>query len=624
VGQHMVEQLDYNIKLLEKREDGCNYKIDVTIPMSFGWIDDVYYCVQNDVFNNCFKINHNYNDQENVHFQSEVFLKTSAIYRTYFTFTANGKRLYLFKDGKILDYPDNNSLDKISVNFDTPEWAKGAMMYHIFVDRFNRGSKEKLKPIGKRNVHKSFNEPFKDGPDKNGNWNVDFYGGDLLGIVDKLDYIASLGTDIIYLSPIVESQSNHRYDTADYENVDPYVGTNEDLKLLCDEAHKRGMKIVLDAVFNHTGDDSKYFNRYFTYDSQGAKQDPNGYYGTFYKKTIKDNELQFWYWWGFENLPVCDGTSKTWQDYIYGENGIIDKWFNLGIDGLRLDVADELSDKFIEGIRKAVKRNKEDGLIIGEVWKNAMRMNRTYISSGKGMDSHMDYPLVDALIRYFKYTDTDKLRYIIQDMLNEYPKGSIETMMNFTSTHDISRPIDIFGSKEFDYYKEWAWDILHERNKEEDYKYFNDFKMTKEEIKKGKELFKTYLFCLNFMPGILSIFYGDEAGVLGLGNILNRQPYPWGKEDRDLVGFVKMLGSIRKEEKFLKKADMEIVAITPDYFMFERTSNEGDALITVNRTEDKKKIIIPSKYETPNTMYTLNNSHKKILTPYGGNAIIKR
>ena len=129
----------------------------------------------------------------------------------------------------------------------------------------------------------------------------------------------------------------------------------------------------------------------------------------------------------------------------------------------------------------------------------------------------MDYPLVDALIRYFKYEDVTKLRYIIQDMLNEYPKGSIDTIMNFTSTHDISRPINIFGSKEFSEYSEWAWNVIHE-----DYNYLNNYQMSQEEYDKGKEIFMTYLFCLNFMPGILSIFYGDEAGVMGLGNLLNR------------------------------------------------------------------------------------------------------
>ena len=628
----MEEQLDYTIKLinkknnelLDKQVDGCAYKVDVVIPMKYGWLDDLYLCVSSDKFNHCFKIPFDHNDEKNVHFSGKIFLETRAIYRTYFTVTCNGRRFYLNKNRQITDFLDNNAIDKLSVNFDTPEWAKGAMMYHIFVDRFKRGSKHHLKPM-KNRIIKSWDEGAKDGPNIDGNWNNEFFGGDLEGIIQKLDYIQSLGTDIIYLSPIVKSQSNHRYDAADYETVDPYAGTNEDLKRLCDEAHKRGMKIVLDAVFNHTGNDSKYYNEYGNYKTTGAWQDKESYYGSFYRKHYGDDgRVYFDHWWGMPNLPVCDGCSKNWQDYIYGENGVIDQWFALGIDGLRLDVADELTDEFIEGIRRAVKRNKEDGFILGEVWKNAMRMNRTYISSAKAMDSQMDYPLVDALMRYIKYSDVTKLRYIIQDMLNEYPKASIETLMNFSSTHDISRPLDIFGSREFDFYTEWVWDTLHRRENKDDYVYFNNFKLTPEERAKGKELFKTYLFCLNFMPGILSIFYGDEVGVEGLGNILNRQPYPWGNEDMELLQFVRNLGSIRKNEQFLRKADMNIVDINNDYFMFERTSNDGDALITINRTPDKKKIVLPSKYETPNSLYTLNKSTKKILTPYGGNAIIKR
>lgn len=628
----MEEQLDYSIKLinpknnelLDKQVDGCAYKVDVVIPMSYGWLDDLYLCVSSDKFNYCFKIPFDHNDEKNVHFSGDIFLETRAIYRTYFTVTCNGRRFYLNKNRQITDFLDNNAIDKLSVNFDTPEWAKGAMMYHIFVDRFKRGSKHRLKPM-KNRIIKSWDEGAKDGPNIDGNWNNEFFGGDLEGIIQKLDYIQSLGTDIIYLSPIVKSQSNHRYDAADYETVDPYAGSNEDLKRLCDEAHKRGMRIVLDAVFNHTGNDSKYYNEYGNYKTTGAWQDKESYYGSFYRKHYGDDgRVYFDHWWGMPNLPVCDGCSKNWQDYIYGENGVIDQWFALGIDGLRLDVADELTDEFIEGIRRAVKRNKEDGFILGEVWKNAMRMNRSYISSAKAMDSQMDYPLVDALMRYIKYSDVTKLRYIIQDMLNEYPKASIETLMNFSSTHDISRPLDIFGSREFDFYTEWVWDTLHRRENADDYVYFNNFQLTPEERAKGKELFKTYLFCLNFMPGILSIFYGDEVGVEGLGNILNRQPYPWGNEDMELLQFVRNLGSIRKNEQFLRKADMNIVDINNDYFMFERTSNDGDALITINRTPDKKKIVLPSKYEAPNSLYTLNNSTKKILTPYGGNAIIKR
>ena len=611
-------QQGYTIKLKESNNAGSTFEVTVIVPRSLGWLDDMYMVTQTYQGQNSFKISFDREEGDYVVFKNDVFLYTSAVYRLFFTFTANRERKYLDKNMDVVSYLENNNLDKLSVNFDTPEWAKGAIMYHIFVDRFKRGSRKHMKKMPHRDI-KKWDDPLIAGPNENGEWNVDFYGGDLKGIIDKLEYIKSLGTDILYLSPVVKSQSNHRYDTGDYETVDPYAGTNEDLKKLCDKAHLLNMKVVLDAVFNHTGNDSKYFNELGSYDNIGAYQDINSYYGSFYRTWYNSGKTYFDYWWGMQNLPVCNGNSKNWQEYIYGRNGVIDKWFELGIDGLRLDVADELTDEFIEGIRTAVKRNKEDGLIIGEVWKNAMRMGRGYIASGKGMDTQMDYPLVDALMRYFKFSDVHKLSYIIQDMLNEYPKGTIDTLMNFTSTHDISRPINIFGSDEFKEYSEWVFN-----NYINDPDYVNKFELTPEQYEKGKEIFKTYLFTLNFMPGMLSIFYGDERGITGLGNLLNRQPIDWKSCDGNLLRFCQSIGRVRNKEPFLKTADLKMIDINNNYMMFERNSNEGDALIAVNRTPEDQPISVPSHYEKYNHVYRLYKSQDKNLTPYGGIAIIRK
>lgn len=617
-----MKEQDYNIKMINQSDNGANYRIDVRIPMSAGWIEDVYFCTVKDGKNFNYKLKHQKNDNEYVYFGADVFLETCGVYRYFFQFKANGYERFLDRDSYLSNYLSNNKLGKLSVNFETPEWAKGALMYHIFVDRFNRGSKEPLEVKPRRNIYPSFDTPLNPGPDKDGIWNNDFYGGDLKGITEKLSYIKSLGTDIIYLSPIFESQSNHRYDTGDYENVDPYCGNNEDLKELCDKAHSMGMKIVLDSVFNHTGNDSKYYNEFGSYNSIGACQDINSYYGSFYRKHYgKDGKLYNDHWWGMPNLPVCDGSSKNWQQYIYGENGVIDKWFDLGIDGLRLDVADELSDTFIEEIRNAVHRNKKDGLILGEVWKNPMRMGRGYILSGKGMDSVMDYSLIDALIRYYKYADTYKLGYIIQDILNEYPKDTIDTLMNFTSTHDISRAINIFANYDFNEYEEWVWKPF-----DESLSHAKNYNLCSEEIKKAKEILKSYTFGLDFLPGIFSIFYGDEVGVQGYGNLMNRQPFPWNNMDKDLLNHFKYLGSVRKDNEFLKTADLNVVDITKNYFMFERTSENGDALIAVNRTPDDTNIFIPPKYDGTDISktYSLNKSKKTSLSPYGGISLIKK
>jgi len=604
----------FNIEEIESFDDSKNYHILVELPMN-AWIEDMYFVIQN---GNQFKLHHKENKDGKVYFETYVNLPTKAVYSYYFSYFADGYPRIHKKESKVNNFITYYNY-KMSVNYDVPKWAEGEMMYHIFVDRFNRGSKEEMNEMPRRMIHKSWDEEMFIGPDKEGIWNNDFYGGDLKGIEEKLDYIKSLGCNILYLSPIVWSQSNHRYDTADYENVDPYAGCNDDLKNLCDEAHKKGMKIVLDAVFNHTGNDSKYFNEYGSFESDGAFNNPNSKYSSFYRKYYANGKTYYDYWWGMTNLPVCDGNSFEWQNYILGKDGVIDKWFELGIDGLRLDVADELTDDFIEKIRVAVKRNKEDGFILGEVWKNPMRMGRGYIESGKGMDSVMNYPLIDALIRYFKYADVDKLLYTINDIKNEYPTGTINTLMNFTSTHDISRPITIFGAPyEFSEYSEWAWN-----NVNTDCNHCKKFMLSENDYEKGKEIYQAYVSTLAFMPGILSIFYGDEVGVQGLGNLANRKTYPWGKEDKSLLNFFRSIGNIRINEKFLKNADINILKINRDFLMFERVEEKEKALIAVNRTSEDKDFEVPSEYEKSVPIYTLKKSMAGHLGPYGVFALKK-
>ena len=615
----MSSEFLYSITPVEKHDNGNKYLINVEVPLDRYWYDDMYIVIEKGNEKIPVKLNHKENRDGKIYFEGEVFLDTRAIYRYYFSYYKDGKLCFHKKKDIVKHNPIRDEMFKMSVNYDVPDWAKGKIMYHIFVDRFNRGSSEKMIPMDRRNIHEDWNESMQIGPDKDGIWNNDFYGGDLKGIIDKLDYIESLGVSILYLSPIVWSQSNHRYDTSDYEKVDPYAGVNEDLKLLCDEAHKRGMKVVLDAVFNHTGSDSKYFNKFGNFDEVGAYQSNDSKYSSFFRKHYHNGKEYFDYWWGFDNLPECNGNSFEWREYILGEGGVIDLWFSLGIDGLRLDVADELTDDFIEGIRTAVKRNKEDGFILGEVWKNPMRMGRGYIESGRGMDSVMNYPLVDALLRYFKYGDVHKLSYIINDMLNEYPEETIYALMNFTSTHDISRALNMLGCEsEFSPYKEWYWDPV-----DNSHEHCKDYKMSKEDLIRAKEIYKAYISALAFLPGNLSIFYGDEAGIEGLGNLANRKTYPWGEEDKDLVEFFTDIGKVRVNNKFLEQADLNVFKINRDYFMFERVSGEDKMLFAVNRTDNDVDFKVPDEYSDGEDVYVLKKSRKGHLGPYGSVAIKK-
>ena len=609
-----LKNIKYEIKKISSNDDYGVYKVIIKVPMSLGWIERMKFITECSNRRDAHQLHHIKNENNYVYFEGDISLETKAIYHYYFSFEANHHFIY-YKNKNIENFQSVSRDDmwKLSVNYHVPSWAKGKIMYHIFVDRFYRGSDKPLPKMPNRIIHNSWNEDVKIGPDENNRWNTDFYGGNLKGITEKLDYIKSLGVSILYLSPIVESQSNHRYDTADYENVDPYAGCNDDLKNLCDEAHKRGIKVILDAVFNHTGNDSKYFNEYGNYKELGAFQSKDSKYYSFYRKHEANNHIYFDYWWGMKNLPVCDGNSKEWQDYIYGEGGIIDKWFSLGIDGLRLDVADELTDNFIEGIRRAVKRNKEDGFILGEVWKNPMRMNRGYIESGKGMDSVMNYELVNALIRYFKYADVHLLKDRFKELINEYPNDTLLSLMNFTSTHDITRAINIFSCNEFQYGGEWAWDL-----NSDDRNYQKNYKLSKEDYEFGKRVYMAYLYTLCFLPGNLSIFYGDEIGMEGLGNLANRRAFTWNKIDYDILSFVKRIGNIRNNEKYLEQAKLELFDINDKLLYFKRINDNIESLTIVNRTNDKQKLLLPKEYEYERYYYPLRSVMNKELDSYGG------
>ena len=603
----------HQITKISNTKDGAIYKISIQIPFEKGWIERVKFSVLTFGKKDAYQMKHVKNDKENAYFETTVTLENSAIYQYYFSYEANGRFQYYKKKNITGDTSlTKEEYWKMSVGFDVPEWAKGATMYHIFVDRYRKGKGIEKIPMPRRKLHKNWYEPPTLGPDENGLWNVDFYGGDLKGIEETLKYIKKLGVDILYLSPTVRSQSNHRYDTADYENVDPYAGTNEMLKNLCDRAHQKGMKIVLDAVFNHTGDDSVYFNRYGTYDTVGAYQSPESPYYSFYRRECIRGHHDFSDWWGMPNLPVCDGSSEKWRKFILGEGGIIDQWFKLGIDGLRLDVADELSDNFIENINKAVKRNKKDGFILGEVWKNPMRMNRGYISSGKSMHSVMNYLIVDALIRYYKYCDIGKLDNILREILSEYPEETIQTLMNFTSTHDISRAIEIFGCSAFQQYGEWAWNLQNDS-----LEWIKNHKMSKEEYKYGKMVYKSYITALAFLPGIFSIFYGDEVGTQGIGNLENRAPYPWKYRDKELLKFFRKIGKIRKKEQFLKKAEINIVRIDQEQFVFERHDKNNKILVVTSRTHQISKVYLPEEYKNAEILLKTKGCNEQQLAPFG-------
>ena len=241
-----------------------------------------------------------------------------------------------------------------------------------------------------------------------------------------------------------------------------------------------------------------------------------------------------------------------------------------------------------------------------------MRMSRGYIESGRGMDSVMNYPLMDALIRYFKYADVYKLREIVRQLKTEYPSETLQSLMNFTSTHDITRAINIFGTKEFQYSGEWAWNLNNG-----DLEWQKNYVLSPEDYQKGKEIYKSYIYALLFLPGNLSIFYGDEVGVQGMGNLCNRKPFPWNSIDYDLLNFFKEVGNVRKKETFLEKADFYLTDINDSYFSFERVSEKERALVYINRSSEMIPLSLPYSYQNFDAMYSLGNSNEDEISSHG-------
>lgn len=516
-------------------------------------------------------------------------------------------------------------------DFKVPNWAKGGIIYHIFVDRFRRDCSvpivQNLPQIRDRILHEKWDElPIWMPDEKKEVKNNDFFAGNLRGIKKSLRYLKSLGVTIIYLSPVCESQSNHRYDTGDYKQVDQYAGSNEDLEALCDAAHSMGMKVILDSVFNHTGDCSRYFNADGRYvDSIGASKGQESPYYNWYKRCGKS----FLFWWGFENLPEMNVENEKCEQFLFGKDGVIDTWYAMNIDGQRIDVADELTDYSLKKNREAAVRNNEDVFIIGEVWENAAikekdGKTRNYLL-GHSLDTVMNYPFTDAILRYVRFGDFQKLHRVVLEIINDYPEEALFSAMNALSTHDITRAMTTLQGVEIEQNREWVWDVpdfgdVIENRK---WQYEND-KLEGKSYKEAKKKFKIATVIQYFLPGNVSIFYGDEAGLYGYKDPFNRKPYPWKNRDKDLLKFFRTLGKIRTKFDFLKEADFEFISLDENMLVFERESNsESDkrCIIVVNRSENKQKIELPDMYYNGTVIFRIN-SNKDVIGPYGAIVIL--
>ncbi len=465
-------------------------------------------------------------------------------------------------------------------DFKTPTELAGGIIYHIFPDRFcASGQKKQNVPNDRYLVDDWYKTPEHRQTGEKNTLGNDYFGGDLKGIESKLDYLKDLGVTVIYLNPVFEAHSNHRYNTADYLKIDSILGTEEDFKNLCKSAEKCGIKIILDGVFSHTGDDSIYFNKYGRYESLGAYQSDNSPYRNWYKFGESKNEYSAW--WGIKTLPETDETNRDYLDFICKKDGVLNHWLNLGADGFRLDVADELPDLFLEELRKSVKENKSDAFILGEVWEDASNKisygSRRKFLLGKQLDSVMNYPFANGIISFIRNGDGQALCETVESICENYPKQSLNLLMNHIGTHDtvrvltaLSRNDDNYGDRE------------------------NQAKMTlsEEELQFAKTRLKAAAVLQYTLPGIPSLFYGDEAGLTGGGDPFCRKTYPWGREDTELIKFYKELGKIRRISSALKFGDFVPINTSDGLFCFERKDESRITFVAVN-TGDDKQITLP-------------------------------
>ena len=622
----MLVSLDGKISMSNWREFKVNQnkRFSLKISDEFGIISDAKLIIYK--FHTPRKIEISLKEvKESKSINSKVFLSDnvsfseSGLYFFCVSIIVNNKEIYIKADKEWNPVITTEDLPYYSfvitkTKFEVPNWAKGAQMMQIIIDRFCRDTSFSIFKMERRSVHENWNELPIWQPNAEGIiTNTDFFAGNIRGLISKLDYIKSLNIDIIYLTPILQSQSNHRYDTADYEKIDVYAGEISEMKELCDKAHKLGIRIILDTVINHTGNDSRYFNEYGTYMELGAYQSKESKYYNWYKKI---NEHAFMYWWNFKNLPECDTNSLEWQIYLFAKGGIIDKWFSWGIDGLRIDVADELSDNFLEKLKIAVNRNKKDAYIIGEVWENAITKKkegkvREYLH-GKSLSSVMNYPFTDAILKYIRFGDSNYFKHVFEEISMQYPKQAMLSAMNSLSTHDITRAITTLVGDAIEYNKyEWTWDI---GNKDRKWQFEHDILKPKQ-YEQGKKMFKIATVIQFFLPGNPCIFYGDEVGLHGYKDPFNRKPYPWGKEDKELLSFFIELSNARSKLQNLRKSGCRILEIDEKILILERSYKKSRILVAINRSQEY--VEFKEDLSGFNIRFSIGSSTNKRLSPYG-------
>jgi len=520
-------------------------------------------------------LHHNSSKNCNVVFMKlKAEIESGLIYEGYFSTDEIGVWWYNFKINKSIDnveyitpgtdwegiltgfldqmLPMERKFWRFSVykkDFETPSWIQGGVVYQIFPDRFNMHKGNILAHKEKIREHSWSEFPCWDTVDNFMDSFRDFYGGTLKGISEKIEYLQDLGVTCIYLNPIFESASSHRYNTADYEKIDSLLGESNDFIDFCNWAEEKGIKVILDGVFSHSGSDSKYFDIFEKYNENGA------YHGG------ESSDYYHWYqfyrwpqyyksWWNYDSLPKLRLDYEECRNYFLSDSGIVSKWLDAGASGWRLDAVDDLPDYFLTELRACVKKNDRNNLIVGEVWHDASLDK--YVEHdvfdakflyGEQLDTVTNYQFRDFILEYVFEKDAKQVISKILRLISYYPKPSVDILWNMIGSHDTARILTILGKG-----KEQG----EKRGFIED-----NYWLKGEEKEKALKLMEIVSLIQYTLPGVPCVYYGDEVGIEGYNDPYNRAPFPWNDVNVGLLKWYIELGKMRKENVLLKSAKLE-------------------------------------------------------------------
>lgn len=515
--------------------------------------------------------------------------RVSGVYTTWrceFTMQERGLYFYWFRIGKrdgsfrLFRQGDQTNMEAgekwqlsiIPQDFTVPDYARGAVMYQIMPDRFFKVGEcdltDKLCPFW---VHENLSDTPQYTADAEGNWCNDFYGGNLQGIRAKLSYLHTLGVGVLYLNPIFMAYSNHRYDTADYKRIDPMLGTADDFAALCRDAHALEMRVILDGVFSHTGSNSVYFDAKGIF-GHGAVSDPNSPYRAWYRFRHYPDDYDAW--WNMPTLPNIEELSESYVNYIIeDDDSVLAHWLNLGADGFRLDVVDELPDEFVRKLKKRLRVLKPDALLLGEVWedasnKRAYGVSRRYFVDGE-LDSVMNYPWQKGIVAFVRGEDDGSaLGEGIMRLAENYPPEVLACVMNLLSTHDTMRILTVLGGEYHASKAEWA-----------------TARLSPEARALAVRRLHTAAFLQFMLPGMASIYYGDEVGMEGGADPFCRRYYPWSAGDESLRSFYAALCRVKNETQALKTGDVRVTEAGNGRLSFVRKTENQVVEVYVNQSE---------------------------------------